>query len=1306
MAFAVITSGKPPTIQIYNPQNEQLVSETVEIVAEVESQHPLCYVKVSFDEGDSWNLMSRKEGDDYVGKYTFDWNTEKDSNGNQRILVKALDTFGRSDSCAVVVNVFNGENAFLLSSYSLQVQPSPIDSSETNQTNGIAEDPPFTMYWITPGNNSFHNEFVEIEVLVAEQDSYIDEIWYRVINETASAKGDVVVENTSLPISRSFTELNVSSWNDDTIYRIEAFSSNIFGANASLSGKYSMYFIKGNTSITDRTPPKVEILEPEDEAVVYGIVTIDGYAFDDNLDTVWIEIRNSSDYLLVNQTLSSPSYDYEWNTTNLPHGFYFVTLFAIDTNGNLASHSIYLIDPLTATLINPTDGSYVSGDSVSISFTATEETEAWVTVESIDGLTIYWEWPLPHDTSSAHSYSYIWDSTIVPADGDYNIVAHVSNGTDTFNDTNTVTVDNTPPGVSNVQVSPVAGQPGTTFTITAQVSDTLSGVSSVTAYIQFPDETNIAIVTLYDDGAHSDGAAGDGTYGNTWNSAGRSEGEYYVDIVATDNAGSSGETENGGSFIIDNTPPAVSIVQVSPAAGQPGTTFTITAQVSDTLSSVSSVTAYIQFPDETDIATVTLYDDGAHSDGAAGDGTYGNTWDSTGQASGVYYVDIVAVNTAGNSGETENVTTFTVDGTPPATAVILSGTLGLAGWYVSDVTVTLTATDGLSGVADTAYSFDGITWNTYTGPFSITTEGSTTVYYNSTDNLGNLETTKIEIIQIDKTSPATTIILSGTLGLAGWYVSDVTVTLTATDGTSGVAGTAYSFDGTTWNTYTGPFSITTEGSTTVYYNSTDNAGNVETTKTQIIQIDKTPPAVSNVQVSPAAGQPGTTFTITAQVSDTLSTISSVTAYLQFPDETNIATVTLYDDGAHSDGAAGDGTYGNTWDSSGQAVGTYYVDIVATDILGNSGETENGDTFIIDDTPPAVSNVQVTPAAGQPGTTFTITAQVSDTLSTISSVTAYIQFPDETNIATVTLYDDGAHSDGAAGDGTYGNIWDSTGQASGVYYVDIVAVDTAGNSGETENGDTFIIDDIPPGVTNVQVTPATGQPGTTFILTAQVSDTLSTISSVTAYIQFPDETNIATVTLYDDGAHSDGAAGDGTYGNTWDSSGQASGVYYVDIVAVDTLSNSGETENGATFTVDGTPPAVSNVQVTPSTGQPGTTFTITAQVSDTLSTISSVTAYLQFPDETNIATVTLYDDGSHSDGTAGDGTYGNTWDSSGQASGVYYVDVVAVDTLSNSGETENAATFTVDGTPPAISNVQVTPSTGQPGTTFTITAQVS
>lgn len=105
------------------------------------------------------------------------------------------------------------------------------------------------------------------------------------------------------------------------------------------------------------------------------------------------------------------------------------------------------------------------------------------------------------------------------------------------------------------------------------------------------------------------------------------------------------------------------------------------------------------------------------------------------------------------------------------------------------------------------------------------------------------ETGEVTVSDQDTIAPVTTVALAGTQGTNDWYQSDVTATLTATDneGGSGVEKIEYSLDGTTWNIYTAPFAITTEGTTTLQYFSTDKSGNKEEVKTEIIKIDRTAP---------------------------------------------------------------------------------------------------------------------------------------------------------------------------------------------------------------------------------------------------------------------------------------------------------------------------------------------------------------------------------------------------------------------------------------------------------------------------------
>jgi hypothetical protein len=89
------------------------------------------------------------------------------------------------------------------------------------------------------------------------------------------------------------------------------------------------------------------------------------------------------------------------------------------------------------------------------------------------------------------------------------------------------------------------------------------------------------------------------------------------------------------------------------------------------------------------------------------------------------------------------------DSTPPTTTCTLTGTL-VGSVYVSNVTVTLTATDTGSGVAYTKIKMDDGAWSNYTAPVIVTTEGMHTVSYYSVDRMGNTEQTQTKTFTIWK----------------------------------------------------------------------------------------------------------------------------------------------------------------------------------------------------------------------------------------------------------------------------------------------------------------------------------------------------------------------------------------------------------------------------------------------------------------------------------------------------------------------------------------------------------------------------
>jgi uncharacterized lipoprotein YddW (UPF0748 family)/fibronectin type 3 domain-containing protein len=123
-----------------------------------------------------------------------------------------------------------------------------------------------------------------------------------------------------------------------------------------------------------------------------------------------------------------------------------------------------------------------------------------------------------------------------------------------------------------------------------------------------------------------------------------------------------------------------------------------------------------------------------------------------------------------------------LDATPPVTTAVIEGTQH-NGWYVSEVSVKLSASDDMSGVKVTEYSTDsGASWQPYSAPISLAADGMHTLLYRSVDNTDNVEQAKTAVIQIDRTAP--TVQMTG--GLA--YTVDQTVQIgcTASDTVSGI----------------------------------------------------------------------------------------------------------------------------------------------------------------------------------------------------------------------------------------------------------------------------------------------------------------------------------------------------------------------------------------------------------------------------------------------------------------------------------------------------------------------------------------
>jgi hypothetical protein len=210
------------------------------------------------------------------------------------------------------------------------------------------------------------------------------------------------------------------------------------------------------------------------------------------------------------------------------------------------------------------------------------------------------------------------------------------------------------------------------------------------------------------------------------------------------------------------------------------------------------------------------------------------------------------------------------DTIPPTTTAFLSPLANGFGWEHSNTQVILSATDpGAgstgSGVAATYYLVDAnfcfIFCPVYSGPISITSEGKHTVHVWSKDVAGNFESSHNIAVNVDKTTPHTAAVLSGTLSV-GVYLSSVKVTLIATDNLSGVLSTVYQIDGGTVFNYVFPFIVSAAGPHTVTFHSLDYAGNVESTESASFKIDGTTSTSIASSANPSTYGATVIFTVT------------------------------------------------------------------------------------------------------------------------------------------------------------------------------------------------------------------------------------------------------------------------------------------------------------------------------------------------------------------------------------------------------------------------------------------------------------
>ncbi len=270
----------------------------------------------------------------------------------------------------------------------------------------------------------------------------------------------------------------------------------------------------------------------------------------------------------------------------------------------------------------------------------------------------------------------------------------------------------------------------------------------------------------------------------------------------------------------------------------------------------------------------------------------------------------------------------TVDAAAPTTT-----DNALTSWQRTDQTVTLTATDAGSGVALTSFCTDTLCQPTTRGTLvsvtcALDSVCQTTVRYQSTDRVGNLESVKSALVRIDKAAPTGTVLINNGATLTS--NPTVLLSLTCTDLGAGCSGMQIAPDGVAFGPFL-PFALMStttlpppDGTKTVAVRFMDGAGNLSSQATADILLDTTPPLVSIIQPAPNALVSGT-VTIEATATDALSGVAFV-AFLVTDPTTGMTTFL---------GSLATPPYRVVWTTTPYPDGPYTLTATAQDRAGNA-----------------------------------------------------------------------------------------------------------------------------------------------------------------------------------------------------------------------------------------------------------------------------------------------------------------------------------------------------------------------------------
>jgi major membrane immunogen (membrane-anchored lipoprotein) len=743
------------------------------------------------------------------------------------------------------------------------------------------------------------------------------------------------------------------------------------------------------------------------------------------------------------------------------------------------------------------------------------------------------------------------------------------------------------------------------------------------------------------------------------------DGTYTAQATQKDNGANTGES-SGVTFIVDTTPPKVTMDSVTSPTKDPSPTLEGGAGTSAGDHAGISVTVYRgSFAGGTIAASATVSRSGggwSYTPSALEDGTY------TAQAT--------QLDDAGNEGESEAVT-FIVDAASPKVTInsvssptndstpTLGGNAGTASGDSATVSVTIYHGSSVGGstAASGNVTQSGGKWS-YTPP--SLGDGTYTAQATQKDNGANTGESSGVTFIVDTTPPKVTMktvssptndatpSLSGAAGTATGDHSTVFVTIyqggsasgtVATSGSVSVSGGGWTFNSSHLN----------DGTYTAQATQEDAAENEGASDPVTFTVETSAPEVSLNSVNSPTKDP--TPTLTGSAGTTGSDESTVSVIIYHGSTVGGTTA------ASGSASVISGKWSFTPSSLGD--GTYTAQASQKDGAGNIGKS-SAVTFIVDVTPPKV-------------TMNGVSSPTKDSTPTLEGGAGTAAGDHQTVSLTIYRGSSAGGSTAASGSVTQsGGKWSYTPSSleDGTYTAQATQIDDAGNEGESE-AVTFIVDAVAPKPTINSVSSPTNDP------TPTLGGNAGTASGDSATV---------SVTIYH-GSSVGGATA--ASGNVTQSGGKWSytpasledGTYTAQATQKDNGANTGES-SAVTFIVDTAAPSVSLNTITSPTGD--ATPTLSGNGGSATGDHGTVLVTI-FSGESQVAS-----------GSASIVSGHWSFESPHLSDGTYTAKATQTDQAGNTGNSATR-TFTVETTPPTLTLKQPTSPSKDTTPSFTGTA---